>query len=212
MLNFLHDVNARQESIAASLASSGQTASCIGPILVHCSAGIGRTGTFIVIDMILDQIKRHGNKIFISLIVQVFLYIIFVGLDCEIDIQRTIQRVRSQRSGMVQTEAQYKFVYLAVLHYIETVSQRMQAEQVIIIIMKLIDYIFSASIYRFMLYLLLFLQKSLHLGREYTNIRYKSETNTTTIGDIPVPTCTTTTLSTSTHFTLPTPINSLRPK
>lgn len=52
------------------------------------------------------------------------------GLDCEIDIQRTIQRVRSQRSGMVQTEAQYKFVYLAVLHYIETVSQRMQAEQV----------------------------------------------------------------------------------
>ncbi|KAL0129792.1 hypothetical protein PUN28_001802 [Cardiocondyla obscurior] len=48
---------------------------------------------------------------------------------------------------MVQTEAQYKFVYLAVLHYIETVSQRMQAEQ-----------------------------KSLQLGREYTNIRYKSET------------------------------------
>lgn len=52
------------------------------------------------------------------------------GLDCEIDIQKTIQMVRAQRSGMVQTEAQYKFVYLAVQHYIETVSQRMQAEQV----------------------------------------------------------------------------------
>ncbi|XP_067006544.2 tyrosine-protein phosphatase non-receptor type 11 isoform X2 [Anabrus simplex] len=116
VLNFLHDVNARQESIPGA-----------GPILVHCSAGIGRTGTFIVIDMILDQIKRQG-------------------LDCEIDIQRTIQMVRSQRSGMVQTEAQYKFVYLAVQHYIETVSQRMQAEQ-----------------------------KSLQLGREYTNIRYSSE-------------------------------------
>lgn len=113
--------------------------------------------------MILDQIKRHG-------------------LDCEIDIQRTIQRVRSQRSGMVQTEAQYKFVYLAVLHYIETVSQRMQAEQ-----------------------------KSLHLGREYTNIRYKSETNTTTMGEISIPTCTTT-LSTSAHFTLSNSINNLRPK
>ena len=39
--------------------------------------------------------------------------------------------VRSQRSGMVQTEAQYKFVYLAVQHYIDTLQQRIQAEQVI---------------------------------------------------------------------------------
>lgn len=62
-----------------------------------------------------------------------FLYLlnyIFLGLDCEIDIQRTIQMVRSQRSGLVQTEAQYKFVYLAVQHYIETVQQRISAEQV----------------------------------------------------------------------------------
>ena len=41
---------------------------------MHCSAGIGRTGTFIVIDMIIDQIRT-------------------LGLDCEIDIQRTIQMV-----------------------------------------------------------------------------------------------------------------------
>lgn len=38
--------------------------------------------------------------------------------------------VRSQRSGMVQTEAQYKFVYLAVQHHIETTTERMKAEQV----------------------------------------------------------------------------------
>ena len=53
-----------------------------------------------------------------------------LGLHCEIDIQKTIQMVRAQRSGMVQTEAQYKFVYMAVHHYIETLSQRMEAEQV----------------------------------------------------------------------------------
>ncbi|KAG0409789.1 hypothetical protein HPB47_013098 [Ixodes persulcatus] len=119
VLNFLHDVNQRQESIPDS-----------GPIVVHCSAGIGRTGTFIVIDMIVDLIKKQG-------------------LACEIDIQRTIQMVRTQRSGMVQTEAQYKFVYLAVEHYIETLQQRMQAEQ-----------------------------KSIMLGREYTNIKYSGEVPT----------------------------------
>ncbi|CRK90057.1 CLUMA_CG003777, isoform B [Clunio marinus] len=117
VLNFLQDVNARQEQLMSDGINPG-------PICVHCSAGIGRTGTFIVIDMILDQIDREG-------------------LDCEIDIHRTIQMVRSQRSGMVQTEAQYKFVYYAVQHYIQTKLQRKRAEQ-----------------------------QSAQLGREYTNIKY----------------------------------------
>jgi len=116
VLNFLHDVNTRQEKLDNA-----------GPIVVHCSAGIGRTGTFIVIDMIIDQIQRQG-------------------LDCEIDIQRTIQMVRSKRSGMVQTEAQYKFVYLALQHHIDTIKQRLAAEH-----------------------------KSVLMGREYTNIKYTAE-------------------------------------
>ncbi|XP_065362731.1 tyrosine-protein phosphatase corkscrew isoform X4 [Calliphora vicina] len=116
VLNFLQDVNTKQ----GQLTQAGEKP---GPICVHCSAGIGRTGTFIVIDMILDQIDRHG-------------------LDTEIDIQRTIQMVRSQRSGLVQTEAQYKFVYYAVQHYIQTLIQRKRAEE-----------------------------QSLQVGREYTNIK-----------------------------------------
>ncbi|XP_044267164.1 tyrosine-protein phosphatase non-receptor type 11 [Tribolium madens] len=126
VLNFLHEVNKRQESLQQELPDNPP-----GAILVHCSAGIGRTGTFIVIDMILDQLKKYG-------------------LDCEIDIQRTIQMVRSQRSGMVQTEAQYKFVYLAVQHHIETTTERMKAEQ-----------------------------KSMQIGREYTNIKYSSDIGST---------------------------------
>ncbi|XP_032594658.1 tyrosine-protein phosphatase corkscrew isoform X2 [Drosophila grimshawi] len=120
VLNFLQDVNTKQ----SSLSQAGEKP---GPICVHCSAGIGRTGTFIVIDMILDQIVRNG-------------------LDTEIDIQRTIQMVRSQRSGMVQTEAQYKFVYYAVQHYIQTLIARKRAEE-----------------------------QSLQVGREYTNIKYTGE-------------------------------------
>ncbi|EDW32731.1 GL18228 [Drosophila persimilis] len=120
VLNFLQDVNTKQ----SNLAQAGEKP---GPICVHCSAGIGRTGTFIVIDMILDQIVRNG-------------------LDTEIDIQRTIQMVRSQRSGLVQTEAQYKFVYYAVQHYIQTLIARKRAEE-----------------------------QSLQVGREYTNIKYTGE-------------------------------------
>lgn len=99
VLNFLHEMN-----------ECYRTNVDPGPVVVHCSAGIGRSGTFIVIDVILDIVRQQG-------------------LDCEIDIQRTIQMVRSQRSGMVQTEAQYQFVYLAVRQHIETLTKRMEEEQ-----------------------------------------------------------------------------------
>ncbi|XP_061422116.1 LOW QUALITY PROTEIN: tyrosine-protein phosphatase non-receptor type 11-like [Lethenteron reissneri] len=113
VLGFLEEVNKRQEGLPLA-----------GPVVVHCSTGIGRTGTVIVIDILLGIIRQKG-------------------LDCEIDIPKTIQMVRSQRSGMVQTEAQYKFVYRAVQHYIETLQKRMLEEQ-----------------------------WSKIKGREYTNIKY----------------------------------------
>lgn len=54
----------------------------------------------------------------------------FVGLDCDIDIPKYIQMVREQRSGMVQTEAQYKFIYLAVSEYIQTTKAKENASKV----------------------------------------------------------------------------------
>lgn len=103
-------------------------------------------------------------------IVRLIRFILRLGPDCEIDIQRTIQMVRSQRSGMVQTEAQYKFVYLAVQHYINTLTQRIQAEQVNFYVQIsteiLLEKLLACSFVPFLF------QKSLQLGREYTNIKY----------------------------------------
>lgn len=50
------------------------------------------------------------------------------GLDCDIDVPRTIELVRRQRSGMVQTEAQYKFVYLALQRYIQGEQLRLREQ------------------------------------------------------------------------------------
>jgi len=62
------------------------------PIVVHCSAGIGRTGTFVAIHMCLQK-DLQGE---------------------EIDISKTVRSLREQRLGMIQSEEQYFFVYTVV--------------------------------------------------------------------------------------------------
>ncbi|XP_070470510.1 tyrosine-protein phosphatase non-receptor type 13 isoform X39 [Equus przewalskii] len=74
-----------------------------GPIVTHCSAGIGRSGTLICIDVVLGLISQ----------------------DLEFDISDLVRCMRLQRHGMVQTEDQYIFCYQVILY----VLTRLQAEE-----------------------------------------------------------------------------------
>uniref|UniRef100_A0A6Q2WWW7 Tyrosine-protein phosphatase non-receptor type 13 n=1 Tax=Esox lucius TaxID=8010 RepID=A0A6Q2WWW7_ESOLU len=74
-----------------------------GPIVTHCSAGIGRSGTLICIDVVLGLISK----------------------DADFDISDVVRSMRLQRQGMVQTEDQYIFCYQVILY----VLRCLQAEE-----------------------------------------------------------------------------------
>ena len=60
--------------------------------------------------------------------VHVHVRVCVVGLECEIDIHKTVEEARTCRSGMVQTEEQYKFIYDVIKYYIETQKARIVAQ------------------------------------------------------------------------------------
>lgn len=71
-----------------------------GPVVVHCSAGLGRTGAFIGAHITLMKILHNETP----------------------NVKTTVELIRKQRSGLVRNEAQYAFIYTVVKDFLKSGS------------------------------------------------------------------------------------------
>ncbi|XP_077285063.1 protein tyrosine phosphatase Meg2 isoform X2 [Arctopsyche grandis] len=91
VLRFIAGVRARQ----AQNLLDHECRHCRPPIIVHCSAGIGRTGTFCALDICISRLEDTGL----------------------IDVKGTVEKIRSQRAYSIQMPDQYIFCHLALIEY-----------------------------------------------------------------------------------------------
>ncbi|XP_046452031.1 tyrosine-protein phosphatase non-receptor type 2-like isoform X2 [Daphnia pulex] len=72
----------------------------IGPAIVHCSAGIGRSGTFCIVDTALLQLER-GERV---------------------NVKELLLEMRRYRMGLIQTAEQLRFSYLSIIEGAESMN------------------------------------------------------------------------------------------
>lgn len=87
-------------------ASTAASANLPAPIVVHCSAGIGRSGVWIAVDALLDHLSMHTAA---GSLPHAF-----------VDMFALVRRMRQSRQGMLQTKEQYAYV----LHFVATCMQK----------------------------------------------------------------------------------------
>jgi len=98
MLTFLQRVRETQATATLNLQQGpdGWKGHPLGPpIVVHCSAGIGRTGTFATLDISIRKFLDERR----------------------VDIRSTVEQIRAQRAYSIQMPDQYVFCHLAFLEY-----------------------------------------------------------------------------------------------
>ncbi|KAG8593564.1 hypothetical protein GDO81_000878 [Engystomops pustulosus] len=95
MLDFRAQVKQHQAMAVQALGSEWTGHPAGPPIVIHCSAGIGRTGTFCTLDICLSRLENIGT----------------------VDVLQTVKRMRTQRAFSIQTWDQYYFCYMAIIEY-----------------------------------------------------------------------------------------------
>ncbi|XP_042571006.1 tyrosine-protein phosphatase non-receptor type 9-like [Cyprinus carpio] len=95
LIDFLGAVKHQQQWAAQAFSSQWRGHPLGLPMVVHCSAGIGRTGTFCALDICLSQLQDVGT----------------------LNICQTVRRMRAQRAFSIQTPEQYYFCHTAILEH-----------------------------------------------------------------------------------------------
>jgi len=96
MLQFLQCVREKQAEMVTGMTPAWTGHELGPPIVVHCSAGIGRTGTFCTLDIAIRKFEDIGK----------------------VDIMKTVECIRAQRAFSIQMPDQYVFCHLAFLEYV----------------------------------------------------------------------------------------------
>jgi len=102
VLGMMEEIRAENTALQAAAPSGTEQP----PLLVHCSAGVGRTGTIIAIDHVMNAIWRADK----------------------VDLNKIIKSVREDRMALVQHTVQYKFAYQAVINFAETAIKDLKGD------------------------------------------------------------------------------------
>ncbi|GAB1859994.1 Tyrosine-protein phosphatase non-receptor type 9 [Camponotus japonicus] len=95
LLQFLSLVRQQQSKLLASRGDTWAGHPRGPPIVVHCSAGIGRTGTFCTLDICISRLEDTGT----------------------VDVRGTVEKIRAQRAYSIQMPDQYFFCHVALVEY-----------------------------------------------------------------------------------------------
>ncbi|XP_029911268.1 tyrosine-protein phosphatase non-receptor type 7-like [Myripristis murdjan] len=95
LLRLVEEVEAYRKSLLPPPGPRPITEPALGPVVVHCSAGIGRTGCFIASSIGCQQLRETGQA----------------------DVLETVCQLRLDRGGMIQTTEQYQFLYTTLAQY-----------------------------------------------------------------------------------------------
>lgn len=93
-------------------------------MLVHCTNGSGRTGTYCLIDMVINRILKGCLLFFLLFLIKAKKKNV-LGVK-ELNIAGSLEHMRDQRMKMVENEEQYKLVFQCVAEEVSMLLENLQ--------------------------------------------------------------------------------------